>query len=142
MTIDFVKYQMSNDDCKMSNVKCQMLMSGQVRSVDLVRSQQISEDLVRLCCIIIRVCRLGQRIDCVLMFSIFIMEMMMMMMKMMMMLFIPPSPFLASHCHLSTLPIGFLTTLQINQVSDSISGEKIFFSRKRGERWFLCQPTD
>ena len=39
---------------------------------------------------------------------------------MMMMLFILPSPFLASHCHLSTRPIGFLTTLQINLVSDAI----------------------
>lgn len=29
-------------------------------------------------------------------------------------------PFLASHCHLSTRRIGFLTTLQINLVSDAI----------------------
>ena len=55
-------------------------------------------------------------------------------------------PFLASHCHLSTRRIGFLTTLQINLVSDAIRIRRgvlvVVESVKGGGGWFLCQPTD
>ena len=63
-----VRYQMSNNKHTMSDVKCQMsnaysedIVRSQKILGDLRRSCEISVDLVRsqLCCIIIRVCRLG-----------------------------------------------------------------------------------
>ena len=75
---------MSNVKCHVSNIKCrmsnQLILEISVEHMgpekglgDLSRSCEISRDLMRsqLGCIVAKVCRLGKRIDCIKILSIF-----------------------------------------------------------------------
>ena len=82
--INVKSISMSNVKCHVSNIKCRMsnqlileisvdLMGLQYILLDLRRSCEISRDLMRsqLGCIVAKVCRLGKRIDCIKILSIF-----------------------------------------------------------------------
>ena len=74
--INVKSISMSNVKCHVSNIKCKMSnqLILEISVVwDLRRSWEISSDLMRsqLGCIVAKVCRLGKRIDCIKILSIF-----------------------------------------------------------------------